>query len=235
MRKANSLSDEFILDSCKIGDKDVINAITLVGCDLNIRDQHSKTPLFLITYYSHNKALQKILKSPNLDLNLADNEGCTPTFIASYKNNYKAIKMLLEAGADPNIATNDGQTPLSIACAKGNIASVEMLLKSEKLNFNFNNDHHPLFLATQNGFNKILKILLDKKIFDINSTDENGFTPLALATQYGHQSVIKLLIEKGANIDKPNNFLKTPLDIAEFKQDNDIKQIFSDAIARRSR
>ena len=152
----NPVSNEFILDSCRIGDKDVIEDLILIGCDFNFVDRNSKSPLHLLTFFSHTKSLIKILKSPNLNINITDKEGCSALFIASYKKNAKIMKMLLEAKADPNLSTNDGQTPLSIACANGNVDGVLALTDREDLKHEYRIEHHPWFLAAQNGFKEIL-------------------------------------------------------------------------------
>lgn len=152
----NPVSNEFILDSCRIGDKDVIEDLILIGCDFNFVDRNSKSPLHLLTFFSHTKSLIKILKSPNLNINITDKEGCSALFIASYKKNAKIMKMLLEAGADPNLSTNDGQTPLSIACVNGNVSGVLALTERKDLKHEYSIEYHPWFLAAQNGFKEIL-------------------------------------------------------------------------------
>lgn len=226
----NPVSNEFILDSCRVGDRDVFQALVIIGCNFNFTDQNSKSPLLLLTSFSHTKSLIEILKSPNLDINITDSEGCTALFIASYKKNAKIMKMLLEVGADPNISTNDGQTPLSIACAFGNINGVLALTEREDLKHEYSIEHHPWFLAAQNGFKEILEIFLNKKIFDIDLVDEHGFTALALATQNNHILTTKFLVENKANIHKPNNFLISPIEIATFKKSKEIIEIITKAM-----
>jgi len=85
-------------------------------------------------------------------------------------------------------------------------------------------------LAAQNGFKEILEIFLNKKIFDIDLVDEHGFTALALATQNNHVLTTKFLVENKANINKPNNFLKTPIEIAKFNQNKEIIEVINRAL-----
>lgn len=47
----NPVSNEFILDSSRIGDKDVFQALVFIGCNFNFRDHNSKSPFFLLTFF----------------------------------------------------------------------------------------------------------------------------------------------------------------------------------------
>ncbi|MFZ9181299.1 MAG: ankyrin repeat domain-containing protein [Rickettsiales bacterium] len=73
-------------------------------------------------------------------------------------------------------------------------------------------------------------MFLHKKIFDIDLADEHGFTALPLATQNNHILTTKFLVENKANIHKPNNFLKTPIEIAQFNQNKEIIEIMERAL-----
>lgn len=48
-----------------------------------------------------------------------------------------------------------------------------------------------LHLAAENGYGKIVEILIQHKA-DVNVTDKTGLTPLQLAKQYGKQTKFKL-------------------------------------------
>jgi ankyrin repeat protein len=52
-------------------------------------------------------------------------------------------------------------------------------------------------LASQNGHETVVKLLLETGTVDVGSKDENGQTPLSLASQNGHETVVKLLLETG--------------------------------------
>ena len=57
----------------------------------------------------------------------------------------------------------------------------------------------PLFVASQKGFAKVVKLLLDANS-EVNTVrTDNGFTPLMYASQKGFNDVVKLLLD--ANVD----------------------------------
>jgi ankyrin repeat protein len=55
----------------------------------------------------------------------------------------------------------------------------------------------PLSWAAQNGYEAVVKLLLETGKVDADSKDEDGQTPLSWAAQNGHEAVVKLLLETG--------------------------------------
>jgi ankyrin repeat protein len=70
----------------------------------------------------------------------------------------------------------------------------------------------PLSRAAENGYEAVVKLLLDTGNVDINSKDNRGRTPLLWAAQNGHEAVVKLLLDTGnVNINSKDNLGRTPL------------------------
>ncbi|MBI3222912.1 MAG: ankyrin repeat domain-containing protein [Nitrosomonadales bacterium] len=61
-----------------------------------------------------------------------------------------------------------------------------------------------------NGYAKVVKLLLDKKV-DVNARSQHGWTPLLQAATRGHLTVSAMLIEHGANVNAASNDGWTPL------------------------
>ncbi|KFY95102.1 hypothetical protein V500_02953 [Pseudogymnoascus sp. VKM F-4518 (FW-2643)] len=69
----------------------------------------------------------------------------------------------------------------------------------------------PLLLATRNGHEAVVKLLLDSDIVDVDSKDGEGRTPLLWAAENGHEAVVKLLLDKGAKLESEDSDGRTPL------------------------
>lgn len=57
-----------------------------------------------------------------------------------------------------------------------------------------------LLLATENGQQGVVKLLLDSGA-DINTKGSGGMTALMLAAKNGHEAVVRLLLDHDTNID----------------------------------
>jgi ankyrin repeat protein len=68
----------------------------------------------------------------------------------------------------------------------------------------------PLFYATQNGHEAVVKLLLEKGV-DVTRVAINGWTLLHNASKSGHADVVKLLLEKGADVTAATKNGWTPL------------------------
>ncbi len=61
-----------------------------------------------------------------------------------------------------------------------------------------------LYLAAQDGHDKVVGVLLEKEGINVNQVTQNGATALQIAAQNGHDNVVKLLLEyDGIHINKP--------------------------------
>lgn len=70
------------------------------------------------------------------------------------------------------------------------------------------------FKAASDGDEEALKQALNSG-FDVNVTDAKQNTALHLAAKHGHLNVMALLIKHGADVDAQNDWLSTPLHLAE--------------------
>ena len=70
------------------------------------------------------------------------------------------------------------------------------------------------FIAAQNGWSEIARILLSAKKINIDFKDLHANTALHLAAQNGQLGVAEHLIEAGANLNTPNAHKLIPLHLA---------------------
>jgi ankyrin repeat protein len=90
---------------------------------------------------------------------------------------------------------------------------IKLLLKFEAhVNVKDDNGVTPLFIASQNGHDKVVDLLLKSPEININVTNNNGVTPLFVASEKGHEKVADLLLpgylKKYNTINKSKSLLK---------------------------
>jgi len=73
----------------------------------------------------------------------------------------------------------------------------------------------PLLCAARNGYQGVVKILLERDEVNPDEPDNCGQTPLHKAAWGGHQEVVKILLAREeVNPDKLDNHSSTPLSVA---------------------
>lgn len=91
---------------------------------------------------------------------------------------------------------------------------------SKGVNFNFCvNDVTPLYIACQEGYFEIAKLLIENDA-DINFCCDDKTSPLYGASMNGHIEIVKLLLEKGADPNLSRYDRKTPLFVASSQEEN---------------
>jgi len=134
---------------------------------------------------------------------------------AAEKGQAAEVTQWLEKGIDVNSRLNDRTTALHWAVLRDQQESVSLLMKAgaDPLVLN-RNGISPLFLAAQNGNEKIVRWLLEAGA-DPNTLSENGETILMTAVHTGKPEVVNLLLSSGALVDyRDPEFQQTALMIA---------------------
>lgn len=159
--------------------------------------------------------------------NLTSQNGLPITYSGnSYDLGDVKIKGRLDRLAWNNVYNENGWNVLHFACAHGRVEVVEAFLANEKLrerefwnsatgDTSLYTDGTPLFIASQEGHEKVVKLLLDNSNVDVNKATEDGATPLFIACCNGHEKVAKLLLEHpNIEVDKARHNGCTPLHAA---------------------
>ncbi|KAI1646313.1 uncharacterized protein F4817DRAFT_143737 [Daldinia loculata] len=108
---------------------------------------------------------------------------------------------------------NHGQTLLAKACAKGEYEAAKKRLteRPEDLNFADYAGNTPLQVASLNGHEQIVQLLIDAGCnLDCRNSDKE--TPLLDAVENGHLGVVKLLLKAGVNPRKADAEGHEPLE-----------------------
>ena len=126
---------------------------------------------------------------------------------AVIKGDTETVSLLIEKGADIDAKTPKGLTLLYIAARSKKYNVLELLIqKGANVNELCPNES-ALFVAANNGDEKLAKMLIENNA-DINiKTAINGFTPLFWAAISDHKNVVNLLVEYGADVNAKDNVL----------------------------
>ncbi|EOO02857.1 putative ankyrin repeat protein [Phaeoacremonium minimum UCRPA7] len=114
-----------------------------------------------------------------------------------------------------------GQTFLARACARGeyDLAKTRLGERPEDLNVADFAGNTPLQIAALNGYENIVKLLIDAGC-NLECVNYDKDTPLLDAVDNGHLGVIKILLDAGVNPRKANVNGEEPLDRVDDEMDN---------------
>lgn len=146
-------------------------------------------------------SLEKLNALQAGQLKLADNFGHLPIHVAAGKGNLEAIRFMLANDASLlNATTHKGLTPLIVAIQQGQIDAALILLEhGANANHQLPNELFPLYLAIQNNFAGLAKLLLAKApSLKVDIALNNGMTALHLAIEYRLFDVAAELVKRGA-------------------------------------
>ena len=202
----------------------IIDLITKYRCDTECKDDCGRTPLHYATSNNHLEVVRYFINEQHCDPMTRDNDGNTPLHLAATNdNNLDVLRYLIsELNCNPSCEDIDGDTPLHLACDNGNAHIVEYLLSNCKVDplaknkygktpmYTDTRNHDGyynrqflkvfkfrlplLHLAARNGWLDIVKDLIIKYKFHINSKDSHGHAPLHYAFVNNHLEVVTYFI-----------------------------------------
>ncbi|PRP82206.1 hypothetical protein PROFUN_10415 [Planoprotostelium fungivorum] len=197
-------------------------------CQLNDLDREGLAPIMMAARDSRPRVLLALL---DLGASLSDTDanGWSPIHHACKTGDRGNTTFLQILNTDPSsISRRNAEnlwTPLHVCISVGDTERARKLLslgatRGEKTDKDFT----PLIIASANGHDEIVNILLEKKE-DCMMEDKAGpyrRTALGFATMSGHLSIVRRLLESGANITATNSAGGTPLHDAAAKGHVDI-------------
>ena len=182
------------------------------------------TPLYRAAEGGHVEAFQ-FLRQKRRKVPPTKSRGWLPVHIAALEGRLDILK--LHDPEELEEKTYYGQTPLLLAVAKGHKDAAEYCTNYNDVNCksaDFGAEVHmsqeirmswtPLQSAVENGYEDIVKLLLDEKQAKTNDLDARGWTLLHHAAKSGNFSIFKKLLEHGIEPLTASRSGLTPLQVA---------------------
>ena len=140
----------------------------------------------------------------NAIVNVQDEKGNTPLHKYAMKGVENLVRLLLQHNADANIQNENGLTALHMAVI-GGVVNIIGLLLEHKADVNIQDrwGYTPLHLSARfshKDFNKIIDLLLQYGVQNIDIRDVEGRTPLQMAVRCGNAQAVKKLVDLGADV-----------------------------------
>ena len=228
--------DTSIHEAVYNGNVEAVKQHIAAGTDLNLELEKEyggkgQTPLHLAVR-SRNKDVVMLIIENGADINHkikynSELYGNTPLDSVSFFNNNDMYEMLKKLGGKHG--TIHG------ASAGGDIRAVQTFLEVDGADINEKEElmgFSSLNMASLNGHDKIVKLLIDKKA-DINSKTDKGKNSLHLASIEGHFEVVKLLVFNDIDINVIFDSY-TPLDAAIINKREEIAKFLKNNGAKTS-
>ena len=140
-------------------------------------------------------------------IGLDNAEGSTPLILAARVENDHILRVLLERGANTNAYDDARKTALWYAARSGN-SGIIFLLINQATDVNLST---PLTVATMQGHEEAVGLLLRHGGANINAQNEQGKTAIYEACAFGRTRIFRTLIEAGGDISITDHHGMTPL------------------------
>ena len=119
--------------------------------------------------------------------------------MACLKDDVDKISELIKDGADISETTKEGWSPIRIAVSNNQLKAVEYLLDFGADSTVKNNGYSPLYIACQNGYNHMIKLLIEstsgqKK--NILNNDKDGWKAIQVTCSNRHCNTVEYLLNK---------------------------------------
>lgn len=189
------------------GDVARIRQLAAARPDLNVRDEHGRTPLHVATFARQREAIRALVQA-GADINLLESDRYDGVTIAAVADDEETLRVLLSLGASAKQVTSryDG-TALIAAAHLGHVGVVRQLIAAGAPLDHVNNLHWTAAIEAvvlgDGGarHTATLKALVDAGA-NVQLADRHGKTPLELATARGYESMVRLLTSAGTQRKK---------------------------------
>lgn len=189
----NSISLSPLMIACAAGHSDIVRLLLTKCADADHQTSSGKTSLMESCYYGQVECA-KLLVEYGSSWMARDNSGFSALHYAADGGNIDMVNFVLDANVpvdDVSDETMSGWTPLMrVAAVSGNGAVAQVLLaRGAEVNRKDNDGNTPLMLASLNGFDDLVRVLLENDA-DPYIKSSHGRTSIDFATSFRRENVL---------------------------------------------
>lgn len=183
------------------------------GAYVNAMNDDGDTPLH-IAATTNAFEISKLLLESGAHINAKNDDGKTPLHLAVDYSKIDLLKQLLQCGADSELEDNTGRTSLMTTVIQNKPDALEAMLSivpKPNINKYTSEGKNLLHIAANQGFDRVVEILLDHGANPNLRCGKYGNMPIHIAALRGYSNIILNLAACGADPDVKNSFGQTPL------------------------
>jgi ankyrin repeat protein len=195
------------------GKLSIVKALVEGGAKLNQRGMFGRTPIMEASANGKLKIV-KYLISRGANIQAKTCRGKENALMeASEGGHLRVVKLLLKQSMQLlNHLDSHNRSALMKAARSGHLKTFRYLMsKSPRINFTDSSGNDLLMAAVSGGNLNIVKDIIEKHGFAIETINNNRSTPLLLAVRTGNTRIAKYLLSKGANVNVSSKHLLSPL------------------------
>ena len=166
--------------------------------NVNCRDTYGRTPLASAAARGHEAIVDRLLQEPSIEANATDGWGETPFFLAVINGYPQVLKLLGNRDdVDVNLGDEDGRTPLIYTAEAGLPEALGPLLDFAFIKMKPGLDAaawEALQVAETNENWPFVKVMLERRVVDVNCWAWGGATLLTNAIRLKRQRMFDILI-----------------------------------------
>jgi len=198
-----------------------VSLLIEAGADINAEDITGSTAIMWAADQDHVEITRLLIHS-GANLHISNDLGETVLMKAASRGHLEIVSLLIEAGVDLNMADDDGTTAITSAVLNDQMETVKLLFEAGA------DVHYDAYEYPQDedddeeeghccywpdATTDIVEYLSNAGV-DLDMRDKNGSTALIKASRDGCEEAVRALIAAGADLNKFNIEMTTPLIVA---------------------